>query len=540
MPRPKRKASGAPQFTHHQQHQQPRAYSTTRLMDSTDDSSSTTTTSAPTALATEGDWAAYLDQDTTGLVYYFNGRTGESLWEPPTDTFPPVVLPRKMRRQAETQRSQYIKSLRATREEKQQFPKVVEDVVAAASEAAQQQEADGSVEASAKSENWYDFLFEEEPEPEAEPEPEPTLFDKVFAKDDQSESTAVATASEEETSVKESAASSQEEEESAPSRGFFGRFFGRRKAAEEKEETIEDPFADFDNEAEQVKESVEMGDIFLEPVSKTFSIFQNFIQEVSTSSSKVSTTDEDADDSVEEPTKTKEPEPKTQTKSRFTSIPTKQENDASKTNFAPTARSKPSVEKEEKKLIVPEPETQPIKIETATCVLPHPAKMFWGGEDAVFVSGRTFGVFDGVSGARKLDGVPLYSKTLASEMKKVIKEQYSLEDGLNMMELQKSLGSCKAIADESSTGASTAIVASITQDGFLRALNVGDSAMLVIRDGKVVARTREISHYFDCPYQFSTDSPDKPRDGTKLNIELVKGDVIGAYIKSSWRFESSV
>lgn len=40
-------------------------------------------------LASEGPWAAYLDTN-YGRPYYFNHDTGDSLWEPPTPTFPPV------------------------------------------------------------------------------------------------------------------------------------------------------------------------------------------------------------------------------------------------------------------------------------------------------------------------------------------------------------------------------------------------------------------------------------------------------------------
>jgi hypothetical protein len=47
--------------------------------------------STPEPIATEGGWSAYLDSESTGYVYYFNGVTGESTWEPPTPTFPPVV-----------------------------------------------------------------------------------------------------------------------------------------------------------------------------------------------------------------------------------------------------------------------------------------------------------------------------------------------------------------------------------------------------------------------------------------------------------------
>jgi hypothetical protein len=48
-------------------------------------------------LVTEGPWSAYLDQDNTGMVYYFNSDMGESLWEPPTDTFPLVSMDKETR-----------------------------------------------------------------------------------------------------------------------------------------------------------------------------------------------------------------------------------------------------------------------------------------------------------------------------------------------------------------------------------------------------------------------------------------------------------
>ena len=65
---------------------------------------------APEPLGEEGTWQAYLDEETTGLIYYFDTATGESRWEPPTGTFPVVRLPRKKQRLADNLRREYRKA----------------------------------------------------------------------------------------------------------------------------------------------------------------------------------------------------------------------------------------------------------------------------------------------------------------------------------------------------------------------------------------------------------------------------------------------
>jgi len=59
------------------------------------------------SLAEEGDWHAFFDENTTGLVYYFNVITGESKWEPPTPTFPKVELHGWRKRKSERKRRDY-------------------------------------------------------------------------------------------------------------------------------------------------------------------------------------------------------------------------------------------------------------------------------------------------------------------------------------------------------------------------------------------------------------------------------------------------
>ena len=64
-------------------------------------------------LATEGDWSAYLDENNTGFVYYFNSVTGQSLWEKPTPTFPDVNLSGEAQRRADQQKEAYLKEQQA-------------------------------------------------------------------------------------------------------------------------------------------------------------------------------------------------------------------------------------------------------------------------------------------------------------------------------------------------------------------------------------------------------------------------------------------
>jgi len=173
-----------------------------------------------------------------------------------------------------------------------------------------------------------------------------------------------------------------------------------------------------------------------------------------------------------------------------------------------------------------------LSFDVSSTVLPHPDKVSWGGEDYLFTTpkgvpgGVSFGVFDGVSGAEKLDGVPLYSKTLAAEMSREV--EFAGTAGLSVAELTKMLLTAAEIADKSATGASTALVASIDEGNNLSLLNVGDCSLLVLRNGKVEKRSKELTHFFGCPYQLSSYSGDRPRDGTCLTFKLAAGDVVVA------------
>lgn len=163
-----------------------------------------------------------------------------------------------------------------------------------------------------------------------------------------------------------------------------------------------------------------------------------------------------------------------------------------------------------------------IPIEAAWEIIPHPKKVKWGGEDALFVQGRTFGVFDGVSGCKKIRGLPLFSKTLAKKM------MQHCRTSLTTDEMRERLQSAGQFAKECATGSTTAVVASIGEDNMLRVLNMGDSVLIVIRDGKVVCRTKDTGKSFNVPCQLPFCSPKVTKYTSVLDIMIKPGDVIVA------------
>lgn len=152
----------------------------------------------------------------------------------------------------------------------------------------------------------------------------------------------------------------------------------------------------------------------------------------------------------------------------------------------------------------------------ALCI-PHPEKADKGGEDAYFVQKNALGVFDGVGGWASI-GVDagLYSKELA-----LLTANYLAREGSwNVVEALKN-----ATEKNQSIGSSTACVVGLRADKLV-GVNLGDSGLIVIRDGNIVYRTSEQQHYFNCPYQIGTDSLDTVDVGGAIDVTLRHGDWI--------------
>jgi len=260
-------------------------------------------------LVEDGDWAAYLDEENTGLVYYFNKKTDESVWEKPYASFPDVV-------------------------------EDLETVVV--------------------------FTGEEEEEDKASSFELPSFsFPKFFATDGVKDGGNGG-------SIDDVVIDEESEVEETNGSGILDNFFGR----DTKSKVVQKEIGVTENENESETELQEV---------KPNGIFSNLF---STASSK-KTTGEIA--VIEEKVVI---EPKTTEKEMKNVVPDK---------------SPPSMPSEYVKTKT--------GLEINSKVLPHPEKIKWGGEDAVFTTGRSFGVFDGVSGAEKERGKALYSKTLANQVK---------------------------------------------------------------------------------------------------------------------------
>jgi len=459
-------------------------------------------TSGPEPLAIEGDWSAYLDAETTGYIYYFNGVTGESIWEPPTDTFPELNADDAMKEQRRKER-------RERRAERgggvlSGLFKGDDDTKSSSSTVEQLQELE-NMASNTEFLSELDTVIAEAEEAiaiadkieKAPPQNKGGFFSNIrgFVSGDEA-------VEEVETLVADA--------EERTANIFDGIGLGKKKKAEAAAVVVEE-----ESPAPKEEENV-----FVEGLKNLFS--KTFGK-----SPKASTTTTSTETKKKVVETVAEDEKADVSDSDFLDViwgaetsarPTLNIAEMMKAFQVSTTTANDKVEK-----VDDTDEFKTVVLEASLQVKAHPEKVSWGGEDYGFSVGRTFGVFDGVSGAEKEKGKKLYSKSLSDTMKKKIGK-----GGLSVKEITEYMTEAKELADETATGATTAVVASIGEDNVLRALNLGDSVCLVLRDGAVAARTREIIHFFDCPYQLGDDSPDRPKDGTTLQAEIFPGDIIVA------------
>jgi len=162
----------------------------------------------------------------------------------------------------------------------------------------------------------------------------------------------------------------------------------------------------------------------------------------------------------------------------------------------------------------------PFKLSTKMCMIPHPAKVDKGGEDAMFISsdGKAVGVADGVGGW-SLHGIDpaIYARSIMKDAK-IAYEDLNVKLPIDI--LNYAYERAKGIS-----GSSTACIL-VVSGTRLQTLNIGDSGFLIVRDKKLIFRFREQLHSFNYPFQIGTASANVPSDANSVNIEIKENDIV--------------
>ncbi|GAV69511.1 SpoIIE domain-containing protein [Cephalotus follicularis] len=163
-----------------------------------------------------------------------------------------------------------------------------------------------------------------------------------------------------------------------------------------------------------------------------------------------------------------------------------------------------------------------LKLLSGSCYLPHPAKEETGGEDAHFIceAEQAIGVADGVGGWADVGvNAGLFSRELMSHSVSAIREEPV--GSINPARVLE-----KAHSKTKSKGSSTACIIALADEG-IRAINLGDSGFMVVRDGCTVFQSPVQQHGFNFTYQLeSGNGGDLPSSGQVFTIPVAPGDVI--------------
>ena len=170
-----------------------------------------------------------------------------------------------------------------------------------------------------------------------------------------------------------------------------------------------------------------------------------------------------------------------------------------------------------------------VRLEAAASSLAHPDKQ--RSEDAHFLCGRAFGVFDGVGGWTEQGvDVAAFSRALAEQA------AASLSDDATELGRPVEGGLCGALQAGLELvqlpGSSTACLVCIDERGKLSALNLGDSGYRLLRPAaagvmELVTRSEQQQHAFNYPFQIGHfDSSDRPEDGVASQAQVAPGDLL--------------
>lgn len=159
-----------------------------------------------------------------------------------------------------------------------------------------------------------------------------------------------------------------------------------------------------------------------------------------------------------------------------------------------------------------------LELDVGVSSVPHPARASRGGEDAHLVEGNWLGVADGISvWAEQGVNSGLYSRELMWNCVDVIRNG---DEGLHP----------KAVIEESHSRTdlrgSCTVVLAVLDHQTLKVANIGDSGFMLVRGGDVVARSEDMLHSFNQPFQIGCNVGDDPSCAVEYEVRAEEGDVL--------------
>jgi len=182
-----------------------------------------------------------------------------------------------------------------------------------------------------------------------------------------------------------------------------------------------------------------------------------------------------------------------------------------------------------------------LRLEFAVACLPHPDKVHKGGEDAYFANSayRAFGVADGVGGWADCGVDPgEYSRCLLHYIHEGVLWGGPPEEEADL--LKALMAAVQRLGETQLQGGTTSLLGQLN-GATMSILNLGDSGAMLLRPAlrtppgaeqpllfpRVVFRSSDQTHYFNCPYQLGSGSA--PIEAPDLvNIRVRTGDLIVA------------
>ena len=186
--------------------------------------------------------------------------------------------------------------------------------------------------------------------------------------------------------------------------------------------------------------------------------------------------------------------------------------------------------------------TDRLHVVFGAAVIPHPAKVAKGGEDALFYDDRKgmFGVADGVGGSASAGVDP------GAFSREMLQRCHAVACGGDEQEetARKSLADMLSLAADQrlvAGGSSTLLLGQLeASSSTLRLLNLGDSGALILRPAwrtfrrggkqlwpRIVLRTQDQQHFFNCPYQTDAESfGSVDHQADKLCVDIQDGDIV--------------